>query len=80
MFFTRIGTIVAWLLFILAGFRAGMALYISVFVSDPREAEIWAARYLVASDPDRAFSQAMPVLGFAVVIGILAEISRAVRR
>ena len=80
MFFTRIGTIIAWLLFVLAGFRAGMAFYISVFVSNPKEAEIWAARYLVARDPDRAFSQAMPVLGFAIAIGILAEISKAVRR
>jgi hypothetical protein len=80
MFFTRIGTIVAWLLFVVAGFRAGMAFYISVFVADPKEAEVWAARYLTASDPDRSFSQALPVLGFAVAVGILAEISRAVRR
>lgn len=79
MFFTRLGTVAAWLALIMAAGRIGIAIYISTSISSAEEARAWAARYLGQS-PAQAIDQASIVVACAIALGILAEISRAVQR
>jgi hypothetical protein len=78
MFFTRLGTIAAWLALIMAAGRIGIAIYIITSISSAEEARSWAARYLGTS-PAQAIDQAAIVAACALALGILVEISRAVR-
>ena len=78
MVFTRIGYIAAWLAFIMALGRIGIAVYILFGISDAEQARAWAARYL-AQSPGQAIDQAAMVATCAIALGILVEISRAVR-
>lgn len=76
MIFTRIGTLVAWIAMLMAAGRFAIGVYAAM---QPTEAmrEI-SARYL-GSTPAAALDQAAVVFAFAVALGILTEISRAVR-
>lgn len=78
MFFTTLGAIAAWIALILAAGRAGIAIYI-FGMSDAEQARAWAARYL-GQPPGQAIDQAAVVALCAVALGILVEISRALRR
>ena len=80
MFFTRLGTVAAWLIFVFAALRIGTALYIMLFIHDAEMAAIRSAKFLFFKTPEEAISQALPYLGLAIAMGILAEISQAVRR
>ena len=79
MLFTRLGAIAAWLALIMAAGRIGIAIYIISSISNAEEARAWAGRYLGQS-PAQAIDQASIVAACAIALGILAEISRAVRR
>tara|TARA_R110002124_G_scaffold10096_9_gene50938 strand:+ start:6138 stop:6383 length:246 start_codon:yes stop_codon:yes gene_type:complete len=79
MFFTRLGTIAAWLALIMAAGRIGIAIYIVSSIPNAEEARIWAARYLGQS-PAQAIDQASIVAACAIALGILVEISRALRQ
>lgn len=79
MVFTRLGTIAAWLALIMAGSRIGIAIYIIFGISNAEKARAWAARYLGQS-PAQAIDHAAIVAACAIALGILVEISRAVRR
>lgn len=79
MFFTRLGTFAAWLALIMAAGRIGISIYIITGIPNAEEARAWAARYLGQS-PAQAIDQAAIVAACAVALGILAEISRGLRR
>lgn len=79
MFFTRLGTIAAWLALIMAAGRIGIAIYVITNIPNAEEARAWAGRYLGTS-PAQAIDQAAIVVACAIALGILVEISRAVRR
>lgn len=78
MFFTRLGAVAAWLTLIMAAGRIGIAIYIVTGIPSTEEARVWAARYLGQS-PAQAIDQAAMVAACAIALGILVEISRAVR-
>ena len=78
MFFTGLGTIAAWLALIMAAGRIGIAAYIITSIQSAEEARAWAARYLGQS-PAQAIDQAAIVAVCAIALGIMVEISRAVR-
>lgn len=79
MLFTRLGTVAAWLALIMAASRIGIAIYIITSISNAEEARAWAGRYLGQS-PAQAIDHASVVAACAIALGILVEISRAVRR
>ena len=78
MLFTRLGTVAAWLALIMAASRIGIAIYIITSLPNAEEAKAWAARYLGQS-PAQDIDQASIVVACAIALGILVEISRAVR-
>lgn len=80
MFFTRLGTLVAWLALLLAVARIGVAVFILWGTRDAEVAASWTARYLGTKSTGQAIDQAGTVIAFAIILGILTEISRSVRR
>jgi len=80
MFFTKLGSAVAWLIFAFAAVRISAALYIMVFIVEAEEAALWSARYFFSKSPDLVVTQTLPIAGGAIALGILVEISLAVRR
>lgn len=79
MFFTRLGIVASWLALIMAVGRIGVAIYIINGIPNAEDARAWTSRYLGMS-PAQAIDQAAVVAAFAIALGILVEISRAVRR
>lgn len=63
----------------MAAARIGIAIYIVTSIPNADEARAWAARYLGQS-PAQAIDQASIVAACAIALGILVEISLAVRR
>lgn len=80
MFFTRLGTIAAWLAFLMAAFRIGMASFIVFGLEATEDKAFWASRYLGSKNTGEVIDQALVVAACAIALGILVEISRAVRR
>lgn len=79
MFFTRLGTVAAWLALLMAAGRIGIAIYIISSIPNAEEARAWAARYLGQS-PAQAIDRAAMVAACAIALGVLVEISRTLRR
>jgi hypothetical protein len=79
MFFTRLGAVAAWLALIMSAGRIGIAIYIITSIPNAEEARAWAARYLGQS-PAQAIDHASIAVACAIALGVLVEISRAVRR
>lgn len=77
MFFTRLATIAAWLAFSTAAFRISLAVY---GLTGTEEAAFFATRYLGTKNFGPALDQAAVMAAFAIGLGVLAEISRALRR
>ncbi len=75
MFFTKLGTIVAWMAFVLGVFRAATGF---VVASNLDTAGFDAARNIGSSTSGRATDQGLMMIAFAIGLGILAEISRRV--
>lgn len=80
MFFTRIGVVISWLAFIMAAAHIGIAVYLGTSVSDPEQVAFWSTRYLGTRSPWAAVDRGAIVLALAIALGILTEISKAVRR
>ena len=79
MIFTKVATAVAWIVFVPAITIIGSAFYIG-FTSDIATADILARRYLAAPSVDVAATRAYPFLAFALILGVLAEISQSLGR
>lgn len=79
MFFTRLGTIVAWLALILGALRFGIGFYVGS-IDESQARAIAQARYLFSTSPGTAINQGSVLIAVAIAMGILVEISRAVRR
>ena len=78
MIFTRIGTVVAWLAMLMAAGRFALAIYALTLPSDA--ASQISSRYLGTANPALVLDQAAVVFAFALALGVLVEISRAVGR
>ncbi|MBN15511.1 MAG: hypothetical protein CMJ15_09885 [Pelagibacterium sp.] len=76
MFFTKLGIIVARLALFLGAFRVATGL----FFAFNRDATDFAARYLGSKTSGQAIDQGLLMIAFAIVLGILAEISRQVNQ
>jgi hypothetical protein len=78
LFFTRLGTLLAWLAFVVGALRFGSAFYVGS-IEEPVMRAALAARYGVSS-PGAAINQASIVIAVAIGLGILAEISKAIHK
>ena len=78
MIFTRLGTVVAWLALLAAAGRFAIGVYALSLPAD--SARQVSARYLGTTNTAAALDQAGVVFAFAVALGVLVEISRALRR
>ena len=76
LFFTRLGTVAAWLALALGAMR----IVAGIIVASSDNPEILGPRYLGSSTSGQAIDQGIMVLLFAIALGMLAEISRSVRR
>lgn len=72
MFFTKLGRIVAWLIFGLSIFRVAFGLLLAFTADDPASA---AQRYLGKVNTGEAINEGIYVIGIAIALGILTEIS-----
>ncbi|MDO6728338.1 MAG: hypothetical protein ACRBBO_04410 [Cognatishimia sp.] len=75
VFFTRVGLIVAWLLFAANSVRIAVGAYI-VFSGADLAAS--SRRYFGADTFAQEMDQSFAMLGVAIALGILAEISRKI--
>lgn len=78
MTFTRLGAVVAWLGALMAVARIGISIYALTLADDA--AKQFSSRYLGTTNIGAALDQAGLVLAFAVALGVLVEISRALNR
>lgn len=69
----------AWFALIVGALRFGSGFYVGM-LSDPTEIAVASARFAVYSSPGTATNQGALSIVVAVALGILCEISRAVRR
>jgi hypothetical protein len=77
--FTKIRIVGAWLVLIAGGLRLATAFYIAL-MDDRSQAAMLASRYLGSKSTGDVIDGTLTVIAFAVTIGILCEISRAIRR
>jgi hypothetical protein len=75
MFFTRIGMIIAHLVFWFSAFRLGMGFLFAFGAPDMENNRIAARRYLGTETTGEAINEATLALVLAVALGVLCEIS-----
>ena len=80
MFFTRVGMALAWLAFVFGSLRLAIAVSITWRSDGAEAAAFYSNRYLGTVETGDAINQATLVVGFSIVLGVLTEISRSVRR
>ncbi|MEL7117115.1 MAG: hypothetical protein AAGP08_16290 [Pseudomonadota bacterium] len=79
MFFTRIGTVMAHLVFWLSVTRFAISLFVAFGTEDMEANRFFANRYLGAANSGEAMNEAAIGLGIAVALGILVEISKSLK-
>ena len=76
LFFTKIGLLIAWVIFGLGIFRTATGFYVAIMF-DTQESMIAASkRYLATANSGEAINHGLAMLAVGLVIGILAEISK----
>lgn len=77
MFFTRVGTAIAWLGLVLGVLRIALGLFAGSNLDTPGFNPV---RYLGSATPGQAIDQGTIVIVVAVALGVLAEIGRSIHR
>jgi len=77
MFFTRIGTFLAYLGFGLGVIRTCIGFYIAISTENMDSNALLAERYFAASNSGEVINKGVTYIGVAVVLGILCEISKS---
>lgn len=81
MFFTRVGTVIAWLTFVAGIYNYGVAAFVVwLSGSDLKANASLSARYLGTEYTGVAFDRGVRYFLIAIGIGIAAEISRSIKR
>jgi hypothetical protein len=79
MFFTKLGKIIAWLVFVISSVRVTIAVGVATGTSTMADNAAASARYLGTSSSGEAINQILIVLLASIALGILCEISSGVR-
>lgn len=77
MFFTRIGTFLAYLVFGLGVIRTCIGFYIAISAENMDSNVFLAERYFAASNSGEVINTGVNYIGVAVFLGILCEISKS---
>ena len=80
MFFTRIGQIIAWILFVLGTLRCGLGFLGAFGTETAEDMRAFAKHILAAETTGEAINEGMIAIFAAVCLGILVEISRNIAR
>lgn len=75
MFFTTIGRIAAWLLLAFGVLRIGIG-FMVVSIADDAQRAAATARYIGGGTSGEAIDGGFTVIGLAIALGVLCEISR----
>lgn len=75
MFFTRIGKVIAYLIFVLGILRVAMGFLGAFGSADIESNRAFASRYLSAATTGEAINEGMMYILLAVALGVLCEIS-----
>ena len=75
MFFTKVGRVAAWMIFVLSIVRMATGLLVAFTAEDPSAA---AQHYFAEPTTGAMIDQAFQGLGIAIALGVLTEISRNV--
>lgn len=78
MFFTRVGTVLAYLGFVLGVLRYGLSVYFAIATPDMAANAAAAKRYLAATNTGLAMDEGALLIVSSVALGVLCEISRRV--
>jgi len=78
MFFTRLGTILAWLALFFGALRVALGIVIASTAEGV--GPVFSPRYLGSKSTGEAIDQGLMMVVFAVSLGIIVEISRSLRR
>jgi hypothetical protein len=76
MFFTWVGTILAWLGFVLGSIRIGAAVYLAY----TDQAATLGRRYFGNASTGEVINESCLVILVALALGVLTDISRSARR
>lgn len=76
MFFVRLGSVVAWIALILGGGRI-IAGIVAASGNTAAARAAMASRYLGSATSGEAINQGIVVVGFALLLGVLAHIARS---
>ncbi|MFC0161379.1 hypothetical protein ACFFKB_25885 [Mameliella alba] len=76
MFFTKMAGVAAWVIFVLAVIRLVMGFLLAFGADDPTAA---ARIYLGSGTTGEAIDQGFRWLGYAIIFGVLSEISKSLR-
>lgn len=79
MLFVRLGQIAAWLTLALGAIRTGMGVFVAI-QDDAQVRAAMTARYFSRASSGEAIDQGVWMMGFAIILGILAHIARSVDR
>lgn len=79
MFFTRVGTVIAWLAFVFGSVQIAIAVFVLAF-PNPESVKALARSYLGTENIGRSVNQALIAISVGVAIGILCEISRHIAK
>lgn len=75
MFFTRIGKVIAHLIFWLGLLRVAMGLFVAFGTTDVESNRAAASHYLAAATSGEAINEGVMYVLFAVALGVLCEVS-----
>jgi hypothetical protein len=75
MFFTKIGTALAYIGFVLGVMRVGLGAYVAFGSADMASNSAASQRYLASFNSGQAMDKGMVMILIAVAFGILCEIS-----
>ena len=79
MFFTKLGRVLAWAMFVFGVFKVALGFAIAS-IDDAQEKASAIARYLGSGTTGHAIDQGQLGIFAAIALGILAEISIAINR
>lgn len=79
MFFTRIGTVMAYIGFFMGVLKVSMGFFIATFADDMASNQAMAWQYFAARNSGEVINEGFHAILVSVALGVICEISRRVR-
>ena len=79
LFFTKIGSFLAWALVVLGALRFAMGLYVAITFESNESMVAASKRYLATANSGEAITEGILMFGVGIVIGLVAQIAKNTR-